>query len=361
MLDTGVFGYAAINARVRAMVANLLTPQVWAELINASDYPALLGLLRRTAYGPYLTRVDEADLTPRRAVYQIKTQMADIFQTVIRVAPQQTCPLLTQLYRNYEVENLKAVLRGIRSGASWAQVRYVLFPLGPLTVLPAEAMIQTGNITAAVELLRGTTYYETLSYAMKRYNLEQSLFPLEVALDLSYWREIWSQINLLPTFDREKALQTIGALLDVNNLLWAIRYRVYYNLSEEEVINYTLPFGYRVHDTDIRAIASGADISQVVSRIYPSLTDVPTLLLEPRQGLPELEVQLHRLVLKQCRQAFIGVPFHIGVPLGFLIMKMMEVQDLTVLVEAKSSHTPLETYRPYLVEVGQAAQKGGSN
>lgn len=349
MPDFGVFGYAAINARVRAMVSYLLTPAEWTELINTSDFSSLLGVLRRTVYGPYLAKVDEADLTPRRAVYEIKSQMADNYVTVIKAAPDQTCPLLTQLYRDFEVDNLKAVLRGIRSGASWDQVRYVLFPMGTMTVLPAEAMVRSGNITAAVELLRGTPYYATLSFAMKRFSLEQSLFPLEVALDLSYWREIWNQINLLPSLDRERALRVLGSWLDINNLMWAIRYRVYYNLSEEEVINYTLPFGYKVRDVDIRNIASGAEIPQVVSRIYPNLADVPNLLMEPRKGLPELEVQLQRYVMEQNKKAFIGVPFHIGVPLAYLRLKTMEVQDLTVLVEAKSSRASLEEFRPYLL------------
>jgi V/A-type H+-transporting ATPase subunit C len=348
MPDTGVFGYAAINARVRAMYSYLLTPQAWSELINAADFPALLSLLRRSMYASYLARVNEVDLTPRRAVYQIKSQMADNYVTVLRAAPQQTCPLISQLYRDFEVDNLKAVLRGIRSGASWDQIRYVLFPLGEMAVLPAEAMVQSGSITAAVEMLHGTPYYDTLSFAMKRFSLEQSLFPLEVALDLSFWREIWHQINQLPGLDRKRALQVLGSQLDVNNLLWAIRYRVYYNLSEEEVINYTLPIGYKVRDVDIRAIASGMEIPQVVSRIFPNLTDVPTLLLEPRSGLPELEVQLQRYVMEQARKAFIGIPFQIGVPLAYLILKNMEIQDLTVLIEAKSSHTPLEDFRPYL-------------
>jgi len=46
----------------------------------------------------------------------------------------------------------------------------------------------------------------------------------------------------------------------VNNLMWVIRYKIYHQLSEEEVINYTLPFGYRVRDEDVRAIAAGADL-----------------------------------------------------------------------------------------------------
>jgi hypothetical protein len=38
-------------------------------------------------------------------------------------------------------------------------------------------------------------------------------------------------------------MKIIGSLLDMNNLMWAIRYKVYHKLSEEELINYTLPFG----------------------------------------------------------------------------------------------------------------------
>jgi V/A-type H+-transporting ATPase subunit C len=184
---------------------------------------------------------------------------------------------------------------------------------------------------------------------MKRYAAEQSLFPLEVALDLSYWRELWSDVNQLSGQDRAQSIRIVGSLLDMNNLMWAIRYRVYRHLSEEEVINYTLPFGYRVRDEDVRAIAAGVDIPQVVARVYPDLTDVDTLLREPRKGLPELELQLQRHVGEQCRAAFIGYPFHIGVPLAFVVLNELEMQDLTVLIEAKSSQMPAEGFRPYLL------------
>ncbi len=356
MFNRGVFGYAGINARVRAMISTLLSPVEWNELINSPDLSALISVLRRTVYGPYLSQVEETELNPRRAVYQIQKQMADNFVALIKAAPDQTCPLLTLLYRGFEVDNLKAVLRGIRSGASWDQIRYVLFPLGDFTVLPAEAMVQSGSISAAIELLRGTPYYDTLSHAMRRFNIEQSLFPLEVTLDLNYWREIWKDINELPKEDKKQALLILGSLLDLNNLMWSIRYRVYYKLSEEEIINYTLPFGYHVKDADIRAIASGADIPQIVSNIYPKLPDVGALLVEPRKGLPELEVLLKRSVMEQAHKAFLGYPFQIGVPLGYLILKEMEIQDLTTLIEAKAAHAPMEQFRPFLLMSGSAAK-----
>ncbi|MBC7261595.1 MAG: V-type ATPase subunit, partial [Chloroflexi bacterium] len=296
-----VSAYAIAHARVRAMYSAMLSAGVWAMLCAAPDFSSLVAALKSTVYGPYLTKVEEKDLTPRRAVYQIKGHLAKAYDTVIRLVPDQVRPLLRQLYRLFEVDNLKAVLRGIFSGASWDQVRYVLFPLGSATVLPAQAMVETRDVAAAVELLRGTPYYTTLSHALERFKMEQSLFPLEVALDLDYRRELWRDITQLSGRDHEQALHLVGSLIDMDNLMWAIRYRVYHHLSQEEIINYTVPFGYQVQDKDIRAIAVGEDIAKVIARIYPELSDVSALLQEPRRGLPLLEVRLQKRIAEQCR------------------------------------------------------------
>jgi V/A-type H+-transporting ATPase subunit C len=295
-------------------------------------------------------------------ISQIKRKLADSYYSVIQMAPENTRPLVKQLYRYFEVGNLKAVLRGIVTVSSWNndtplwdRVRDVLFPLGAASTIPAQAMVESGSVGTAIDLLQGSPYEEALSFAMKRYSAEQNLFPLEVALDLNYWRRLWAEAKKLSGQDREQSTRIIGSLLDMNNLLWAIRYRVYHKLSEEEVINYTLPFGFRVQDSDIRAIAAGADIASIISRIYPGIPDVSALLENPQSGLPKLEFQLKRQLVKQCMAAFVGNPFHIGIPLAFLVLSDLEVQDLIVLIEAKSSNLPDEEYRPYLFKTNLLA------
>ena len=349
MLNSNVSMYAAIQARVRAMCSMLLTSPVWADLCEAEKFNLLIESIRPTAYGPYLGCVEPDLLTPRRAIFQIKQRLAETYLSVIRLAPGSTRALLTQLYRHFEIDNLKAVLRGIVTGVAWEQVLYVLFPFGPKTVLPARRMMEAGSIEAAVDLLRGTVYYDTLAHSMERYVAEQSLFPLEVALDLTYWRTLWRDVNQLPSGDHIQALRIVGSLVDMNNLMWAIRYQVYHHLSEEEIINYTLPFGYRVQDEHIRSVAAGADIAQTVTRLYPQLTNVDALLQQPQRGLPELGLQLQRQVAEQCRTAFAAYPFHVGILLGYLILTEWEIQDLTVLIEAKSAHMPIEQFESHLL------------
>lgn len=356
-MASGVSGYAAISTRVRAMYSDLLSLQEMIRLSDAPDFPTLISLLKSTPYGKYLTGVKDSELTPRRAILQIKQRLAASYSSVVQQAPEQTRPLIRQLYRYYELGNLKAVLRSIQTVSSWNsdipawdRVREVLFPYGSYTAIPAQAMVETGNVASAIDLLRGTPYESTISFAARRVSTEQSLFPLEVALDLDYWRRLWAEARKLSGKDREMAMKIIGSLLDMNNLNWVIRYRIYHKLSEEELINYTLPFGFRVSDNDVRAIAAGSDIEAVIARIYPSISDVGALLEHPQSGLPKLEHALKQQVMRQCTAAFIGDPFHIGIPLAYLLLSDFEVQDLIVLIEGKSFNMPDEEYRPLLLK-----------
>jgi V/A-type H+-transporting ATPase subunit C len=363
MAGGGVTAYAGISARVRAMYADLLTPEDLRQLQEAPDFSSLLTSLKGTAYRPYLEGLKDKEIDTRWAIAQVKTKLADVYYSVVQMSPDNARPLLRQLYRYYEVGNLKAVLRALvtvplsTSGeiSLWGRVREVLFPLGSASVLPAEAMVEAGSVVAAVDLLEGTPYEEDLAFALKRYSAEQNLFPLEVALDLSYWRRLWAEARKLSGPDRAYGTRIIGSLLDMNNLMWAIRYKVYHNLSEEEIINYTLPFGYRVQDSDIRAIAAGADIAGVTRRIFPGIADVSGLLENPQPGLPRLEVLFRRQLMEQWRAAFVGNPFHVGLPLAFLLLSDLEMRDLIVLLEAKSSGTPEQDYGPFLLKAGEPA------
>ena len=78
MASGGVSGYAAINARVRVMYATLFTTADLNSFAEAADLDSLIALLKNTVYGPYLDRVKDKEITPRQAVFQIKSRLADV-------------------------------------------------------------------------------------------------------------------------------------------------------------------------------------------------------------------------------------------------------------------------------------------
>jgi V/A-type H+-transporting ATPase subunit C len=354
MSVNSVMTYSRAHATVRALYSTMLTPETWSALLAAEDFDAVLNTLSKTVYEPYLSIKREL-LTPRRAVYQIRRHLADIFEKITQLLSEEGRQLLLWLWRLYEVDDIKAVLRGIESHADWQQVLMLLYPKpqhATLSLEDMQRMVTGGDIARAVEITRDTPYYSALEHALERYKAEGSLFPLEVALDLEHHRQLWQSIEQLSGLDHEKAMSIVGSMIDMDNLLWAIRYRVYHHLSEQEIINYTLPFGYKVRDADIRAVADGAEIAPLVKRIYPELGGLDVLeRIEEEAGpaLQMLEVTLQQRIVEVCRKVFIGNPFHIGIPIAYVVLNEYEIRDLTVLIEAKASRLPTEAFDSLLV------------
>ncbi len=351
MIRSGVTAYAQVNATTRALYSTLLTPEVRRALVQAPSFDALLAQLEKTAYNPYL-KIDKQLLTPRRIVYQLRWHLVRGYEKLIRLTPEPGCQLLIQLWRLYEVDNLKATLRGVETGATWNEVRRLLSPVSryvTLTTDDIQRMLASGSVVRAIERLHDTPYYETLIHAFTRYEIEKNLFPLEVALDLDYRRGLWQTIHSLKGEDHKQALRLVGTSIDADNLLWAIRYRVYHHLSVQEIINYTLPLGYQVRNEHIRAIAEGADIITVVKRIYPHIEGLEGAETQTREEavpqqrqLASTERALHRRLIRLCRKTFLGNPFHIGVQLAYLILLEYELRDLITIVEAKAAQLPVE-------------------
>jgi vacuolar-type H+-ATPase subunit C/Vma6 len=351
-IATGVRAYALAQATVRALYAEVLSPQVWADLIHAADYGAVLSLLSKTVYAPTL-RIDPALLTPRRAAYQIRFHLAETYAKLIRIIPATARSVLISLWHHYEVDNIRVALRGVEAGATWDQVLHLLYPMQQyvtVTITDLEEMVRAGSVARAIDVLKGNRYHGLLSHALTRYEEERSLFPLEIALDLGYRRTLWSSVLALKRPDRDKALATIGTVLDIDNLLWALRYRVYHHLSEAEIINYTLPTGYEVKDRDIRAIARGGDSAAVVLRVYPEVREsLRGVSLDTGEGLGRLENALLRLLIARCQRMFLGSPFHFGLPLALVLLNEYEIRDITLLIEAKAAGTPVDVFAPMLL------------
>ncbi|MEE4195011.1 MAG: V-type ATPase subunit [Anaerolineae bacterium] len=344
-----VFSYSSLHSRTRALMSGLLTTDTWELLYAANDFEALVMILRESVYRPYLEHFEVNSLTSRRAIYEIRKHLTNGYLGLMSISGDPLKSVLSLLLRLYEVDNLKAALRGILIGESWDRVRHTFFPLGDFGNLPCEAMLATGNLEEAIGLLKGTPYFDPLSRGLIRYRQENNLFVLEVVLDLDYWRRLWKECRSFSQSDWVQVRPLVGTLMDMNNLLWALRYRIYYHLSEEEIINYTLPFGYRVADEQIRRIAAGGDMGYVLGELYPEYPMRNSFNDDPQQNLPFLENWLMRRSIDVCRKSFAGYPFHAGIPIAYLHLLAMEIEDLTVLIEAKSMGFPFNRFKKFLL------------
>ena len=74
-----------------------------------------------------------------------------------------------------------------------------------------------------------------------------------------------------------------------------------------------------------------------------------SLLQEPERGLPKLELKMLRSLRAYLHGVFSGYPFHVGLPIALVLLNELEVQDLSVWIEAKAASIPSEVFEPYLL------------
>ncbi len=329
------------------MVAKLLTPQQKRSLSEAASVEDAVRQLQSTAYGAELASVPRGAAQLLAVEKALERSLVAAYERVLRTLAGRRHALVLEMLRRQEVGNLKAVLRGLATGADRNAIRTLLLPLGRYSPLPIAALLGAADVTAAVDALDELAYARPLRDALDRYGRERSLFPLEMALDLDYYRRLWSRVQELAPADRQEATQLLGTRYDTLNVDWLLRYKLIYRLSPAEIFNYTLPYGYRIGDEVIRRAAEAHDLAGLIAALPSPYRE----LLQPLAGQGEiwwLEVALERYLWRMARQALAGYPFHIGTILAYLWLKESEVHDLRAILEGRRYRLPPEETAAFL-------------
>jgi V/A-type H+-transporting ATPase subunit C len=351
----GPVRYAAPNASVRARLTHLLPAHTWSQLLAASNLADSVALLGTTVYGGNLNLAGSQSPEPEQVEQELQTYLAQAFRAPLKLMQGQSRTLLDWLWRRFEVANLKTVIRSIASNRPARSIQAALLPLGSGSDLPWDSFSEAQSIPGLLPGLRttlhGTYYARALQPAVARYRREGEHYVLDIALDLAYYRRLLRLLSNLSGRDRRDAERFIDPLIDGYNLLWAFRYRVFFGLSPEEIINYTLQRRLRVDAAMVRRIAMGLSLQEATQEIWNGR--LPGLeRLEDRpvtEALPELELILHRYRYELARHALEGYPFHLGTILAYTVLLESEVQDLIAIVEGKATGLSPEQIRPMLI------------
>jgi V/A-type H+/Na+-transporting ATPase subunit C len=351
----GPFRYAASYAKVHARMGRLLSESDWSDFLHAVDLHELVQRLRLTHYNDAIARLMSV---PGRTEYDI----GHLERLIRWDYAKDSYGLLTFLsggarevylwrWKRFEVENLKTVLRAVKQQVNPITDRESLVPLDSMSKIDWNQLIKNSSIEAVVDELDDSFFGRALKPAMHQYQLQNSLLILEVRIDLSYLEHFVDIINALHGKDLQEAQQFLGFYIDSQIILWAFRFRIYYHLSPEEIINYSLQNGFTVTPEILQAIASGEGIPEIVERVWGKQFHGFEKLrgISDKQALSTLEHLISQYLFNQALKIQEGYAMNFGIILSFDILLEDEARDLITIAEAKVNRLPASQISPYLI------------
>ncbi|MBM4273515.1 MAG: V-type ATPase subunit [Deltaproteobacteria bacterium] len=340
-----VLRYAYGGAKVMAMKSRLLTPEDYRYLLKARDLQEMAGYLMSTAYGPALKDWDwrspdaEADLNRR-----LYGDLAQAFLKVRRGLMRREARFLERLAVRLAAENLKVVLRALHQGLAPEEAARKLLPLNGLTPLNFGELVRQGNIPALADHLAPTIWGMPLARGLPRYQQEQSLFPLEMSLDLFVFDYLRQGLKHLSRTDRRLAGRVLDLRADITNILWVGRFREIYGFPGEEIYQYLIEAGSFIKPQARRDLAFARDTAEMAARL-------------PRPLQTRLAGAADRVAVEERLTAYWAEtlaklqrlpPFQMGLPLSYLFLKEMEIHHLITLATGKLLNLPAERVLPQL-------------
>ncbi|NPV53829.1 MAG: V-type ATPase subunit [Firmicutes bacterium] len=341
---------AAPCAVARGLMGKLIGPQGVDMLARSEDLSAAFSLLERTAYGGVIGRVPRVGRVFRAVEHALRQSLIDDAINIWHFLGRSHRHMLKLIMSRYEITNMKTVFAAIEGWEDPKGLRDSLFDLGPLGRIGADDLVESASITGLAEALRGSPYGGVLTSAMERYRSEGTLFGVEVALDLYYFRRLLHAVRKLCDYDRGSLLSTLGPEIDNRNLLWVLRYKLNFALEPEEIFNYIAPGGYELNDEVLWNVAKADGVQDIASILPPGYR---ALVERSRRGekldLVRLDVLLRRRLWRRARAAITRYPFSLGMILGYLVIKRLELDEIITVLEGKRYGMTDDEMVPFLI------------
>jgi vacuolar-type H+-ATPase subunit C/Vma6 len=350
------------NARLRAMRARLLPFSLLIALAGSGPGPAgvaaLLNALTRSVYRPAV----EAALLHYRGVEAVNRAVEQEFaQTVGRVhtffGDAKPAEVAGWVFTRYDVDNLKAVLRGLRQQATAEEIMAAVVPAGHLSLADWNELARASDGGQLIDLL--ATWRVSLARPLLALRGERpgaDLFTTELALEQWYFQSAG------PAKDEEHSSLTewLNGAADVTNLLTALRLA---GAAESAVLLEQrfgaadprplfvgpgrLPFALLIEAAGQKSVAQA--VETVADTAYGPALAAAAKRYPLSRRLSEFEHALRQQQLQQAAGLLARDPLGIGVLIGYLALKANEAANLRQIAWGLQLGLDAETIRAELL------------
>ena len=337
-----VSGYAYSYARVMSRMSDILSEGRLKDLMAVGTKDDFISSLMDTTYKEKLTKAPSTDL--RNIELALKGELIDQYLMVLRSTRGKVNAFFEELFRRFEVENLKAVIIAKATGV--LTEKPLFFPVEDFFGRKMSGLLDADSMKNLIMRLEDP-YKRVLEAVLPEYEASKKALILESALYQELCGAIWARMTGLGAKDRAIVRKIIGTEFDIINITTLLRCKAA-GIKEAEMTKYFLPYTYSFdfNADNVKASMSAEDASTVVQLLPPSaykevlMGAIPEY--EEEQSLIPFERALRNLFFYTIKNTLRGAPINIGTIIGFLYLKELEIKNLCTISVCKENDLSAE-------------------
>ncbi len=335
--------YAVV--RSHALLADLMNANQMRSIAAADSIEDFITQLAPTRYGQIVL---EPDINPSISLERIfYRKFIERIVKIVDIVPSSIGELLqTYYYMRFETLNLDRIIRGKFSEATPAEIQASLVPMMPFKAPSFQALSDTADIDALLEMLKGTAY-DAVAEKVSAYKQYDAIWPLQLELKQVYSTTILKAVEKLPRDQRALISHIVELEADIENFLVAVKQsrspKEGEGLKPEELFDVT----YGISKDILHIVVDGGDVRETIEELGKPYTDILAPIYEGDVAL--IRTNLRHQIYQTVRGARAGNDFGLNPIMAYLVYSEIEKDDLVGVAWAKEQGLQGEEFLKYLV------------
>lgn len=318
--------HAAANSKAKVILGKLLKDAEYEKLIKMDSVEEVTDYLKTQTHYKNMDWGSEDDTQNFEVL--MKKHFFNAYEKFFHFYIDAYRDFIKAMFCRYEVENLKLFIRALSRNESLGNIIDHLIYSDLYSNIDYEALEKVENLEEFMQAIKGTQYYKPLSVFIDE-DPVQRIFHMEMMLDRGYFNRLLEAILDLKKKDKQLMQDLLGINADILNVQWIYRGRRYFNISSEELFNFTLNSG-KVYD--FKALKALCYMDLDAFRAFVSEGDYSDIFKDKEYMMERaMERHLYYILDDFTKHADNTIAW----PVVLLFKFEYEIRDLFTIMEAK--------------------------
>jgi V/A-type H+-transporting ATPase subunit C len=233
--------------------------------------------------------------------------------------------------RKYELYNLKTLIRGKLNGLGMDEIRDNLFNMPENIRLPHKSLLQAENVLEMLRQLEQGPYALIARQARNVFEEHHENFSLDAAIDRLYYTGMLGHANITDSTDKRSLKNVIGIMVDRQNILWLMRYRLVYRFAPSEAYYLLVPYGGRIRREKLMELANLDGLETIIDHLPAPFRTI----LSNAQNITQVRQRLDHTACDELRKLIHHSPDALVCALSYMIIRDMDLMKLYAIIQGK--------------------------